>query len=262
MNSLVLLGMVGGVVWTYMTLVYGVALFTRRNDWADVAWGLGFWVVALVIFTSLSDPPWRSLLILVLVGLWALRLSLFIYGRMRAHGEDFRYAAWRKQWGRSVYWRSYFQVFLLQGALLVVVGLPVWFGLLSSGGPVRIMDVIGVFIWLFGLSCEAVADSQMAQFRKNRSLNGASENRIMMDGLWRYSRHPNYFGEATLWWGVFLFCLSSGAPAWTVVGPLLINFLLLRVSGVPMLESKYKNNDEYQHYRKVTSSFILWFPKK
>jgi steroid 5-alpha reductase family enzyme len=142
---------------------------------------------------------------------------------------------------------------------LTIVGIPVWVGLGSAEiAPLNVFDVLGLGAWITGFSFEVVADWQMARFKKTRM----PDDKIMKTGLWKYSRHPNYFGETVLWWGLFFLALSNGAPLWTVLGPLTITFLLLKVSGVPLLEKQYSNNPAYRKYQEVTSSFIPWVPKK
>ncbi len=253
---------VAEVIWAYMTLAYGVAALKKRNDLADMIWGPGFWVGALVLFALAPEQSWRGVLLLVLVGLWALRLSVYIYLRNRGRPEDFRYQNWRKEWGKHVWWRSYLQVFMLQGLILVIVGLPLWSGIRSSGGDFTLLDFLGISLWGIGLACEAVADAQMAHFRQARAHVEGRAPLIMQSGLWKYSRHPNYFGEALLWWGIFLVSYAGSAPFWTVLGPVTITFFLVKVSGVPMLEKKYADNIAYQRYRETTSALIPWFPKK
>lgn len=247
------------IVLIYMTLVFVVAVWRKRNDLADVAWGPAF-VLAAGASLALS-PQWtgRSQVLFVLTLIWAIRLSLYIGSRNWKKSEDFRYKKWREEWGKSVLWRSYLQVFILQGLILLVVGLPLWLGIYqaqdSSWG---VWDTVGLVLWLKGFFYEAVGDAQMASFRKNRT----SPSQVMRQGLWKYTRHPNYFGEALLWWGIWVISVGgAGAPVWTAVGPLLLTYLLLQVSGVVMLEKKYKGNADYLDYQRKTSAFIPWFPK-
>lgn len=255
---------VGGVLALYFTSVYFIALLKKRNDLADVAWGPGFLVGAWGAWSFADGSSWRSSLIFGMIALWALRLSLYIGLRNKGKEEDFRYQAWRKEWGKNAWWRSYLQVFLLQGAILFVVGLPVWLGVSSRSDSQPSLvwsDALGVLIWLTGLGFETVADAQMAAFRRAKAQEKVGGSRVMRTGLWRYSRHPNYFGEALLWWGVFVVCLSATVPFWTGVGPALMTFLLVKVSGVPMLEKKYAQDPEYQEYQRTTPVFVPWFPK-
>lgn len=233
----------------------------RRNDLADVAWGPGFFVGALYCASEATPLSLSKGLVLFLVLVWAVRLSLYIHFRNHGKSEDFRYKAWREQWGNWFYVRSFLQVFMLQGILLSLIGIPVWLCLLqpSSQEPFsQELLWLGAAIWAFGLAFEAIADSQMAKFRKEKTRSGL----VMRSGLWKYSRHPNYFGESVLWWGIYLTSLGCGSPAWSAIGPVILTFLLVRVSGVPMLEKKYADNPDYQNYRATTPSFIPWFPRR
>ena len=171
-------------------------------------------------------------------------------------GEDFRYAAWRARWGRWFVLRSYIQIYLLQGSFLLVISLPIL--LARRPGPgLGLLDLAGVMVWLAGFGFEAAADAQMGRFKRDPGNRG----RIITTGLWRYSRHPNYFGEALMWWGLALIALSvpSGWPG--LLGPLTITFLLRFVSGVPLLERKYEGRPDFQEYARRTNAFVPWFPK-
>ena len=243
----------------YMTLWYGIALWKKRNDLADVAWGPGFVLCAVLCAVQVTELSGRAKLLLLLTLVWALRLSSYIFLRNWGKPEDFRYRKWRQEWGQSVIWRSYLQVFLLQGGILFLVGLPLWLGILDSDlSDWSIWDGLGLLIWVKGFLYESIGDAQMAQFRKRRT----SPHEVMRNGLWKYTRHPNYFGEALLWWGIFLISRAGGVPIWSGIGPLLITYLLVKVSGVPMLEKKYEGNAEYVDYQRRTSSFVPWFPRK
>lgn len=244
------------VMWLVMTAWFLLALFLRNNSIVDIAWGLGFVVVAAVSYVFVPDSGWRGFALLVMATLWGLRLASYIFIRNWGRGEDFRYQAMRERWGNAVIWKSYVYVFLLQGFLLLVVSLPVSLGIMFSQGvdaPVGLLEVAGIVIWLFGLVYETVADYQMLAFKSDPMNKG----RIMRYGLWKLSRHPNYFGEMVLWWGVWLFAVSASPQAiMAIIGPLTINYMLLRVSGVPMLEAKYKDNPEYMAYISTTPSVL------
>lgn len=253
-----------GAVFLYFTLWYGVALWRSRNDLADIAWGPGFALGTLCCLILSDSPRLNSTITFAIVSIWAFRLSAYIFLRNRGKEEDFRYRQWRKEWGKSVYWRSYLQVFLLQGAILLVVGIPIWTSLLSTSFPLteeRVLTpqlLLGLIFWTLGFLIESISDYQMFKFKSTRT----PSQKVMKSGFWRLSRHPNYFGEAVLWWGIYFVCMGNSAPIWTVIGPITITFLLLRVSGVPMLEKKYKGNLEYQEYQRNTSSFVPWIPAK
>lgn len=245
-------------VFLYMTLWFIVSLVTKRNDIADVAWGLGFIVVAFTTLAVNRGTSPQGVLIIALVTLWGVRLALYISGRNKGKGEDPRYRAWREAWGKRFYLRSFLQVYMLQGFLLLVISVPVIYVIQSADRPFGILHVIGAGVWLLGFLFEAVADYQLARFKKDPSHKG----RIMRTGLWRYSRHPNYFGEIVLWWGIYLFALQIPGAWWTVIGPLTITILILFVSGIPLIEKRYEGNPEFTAYARRTSAFVPLPPKE
>jgi len=244
------------LVIVYMTAWFLVALSWRRNDVADVAWGLGFLLVA---FTTLSmhEPSGRPVLVTALVAAWGIRLCLYVYFRNRSKPEDFRYRKWREEWGSSFYVRSYLQVFLLQSILLVLIATPVIYVGSGPNPPLGYSDIAGVLVWIVGFFFEVVGDYQLRRFISNPDNKG----RIMTSGLWRFTRHPNYFGEVAVWWGIFLIALSVPGGWRTVIGPATITFLILKVSGIPMLEAKYRGNPQYEAYQRRTSSFFPLPPR-
>jgi steroid 5-alpha reductase family enzyme len=247
------------LVAIYMTSWFVMALVRKDNSIADIAWGLGFVLVAVVTFLrrgSLFIP----LLVTALVAVWGSRLAVHILLRNRKRGEDSRYAAWRTKWGRWFVVRSYLQVFLLQGLFLLVISSPVILVNTNCTYPYadRGLWLAGFLLWCVGFFFEAVGDAQLARFKRDPGNRG----KIMDKGLWRYSRHPNYFGESLMWWGIFLVALEVPYGWTTVVSPVLITFLLVRVSGIPMLENKYAGNAEFQAYARKTNAFVPWFPKK
>lgn len=245
-------------IFIFMVCVFVIALLKRDNSIVDIAWGIGFILVATLTFFLSPGFTWRHVLVTCAVCLWGVRLSFYIYTRNKGRGEDFRYARWRKQWGKSFLWRSFFQVFMLQGMLLVIISYPVMLLNNSEAKGFSFWDAAGVSIWLFGFLFEAIGDYQLSAFKKDPMNKG----KIMTGGLWRFTRHPNYFGEATLWWGIFLIALPLERGWTAAIGPLLITFLLLRVSGVTMLEKKYAGNPEFMEYARKTSPFFPWLPKK
>lgn len=248
------------LVAAYMTAWFVVALIKKDNSIADIAWGLGFVLVAVFTFFrrgSLALP----LLVTALVAVWGLRLAAHIGLRNRKRGEDPRYAKWRRDWGRDFVWRSYLQVFLLQGLFLLVISSPVVLINTSRAvSPSRGFPwfLAGALVWCAGFVFEAVGDAQLARFKRDPSNKG----RIMDQGLWRITRHPNYFGESLMWWGLFVIALESPYGWTTIASPLLITFLLVKVSGVPMLERRYAGNPEFQAYARRTSAFIPRPPRK
>lgn len=246
-------------LWVYMTLWYLLALARRDNSLADIAWGGGFVLLALGALLLRGEVYPRSLLATALVVSWGVRLALHVAVRNRGKGEDFRYAAWRRQWGKSFVWRSYLQVFLLQGGLGYVVALAVMRINLATPPGLTWLDAVGALVWLKGFLWEAVADWQL----ERHSRNPATRGQLLDRGLWRYSRHPNYFGETLQWWGVWLLALSVPGAWWTVVSPVTITSLLLFVSGVPMLERALAERVAgYREYQRRTPVFLPWLPKR
>jgi steroid 5-alpha reductase family enzyme len=239
----------------YMTVWFTISVIKKRNDIADIAWGLGFVLMAWLSF-FLSGFSFPALLVNSLVTVWGLRLAWYIYNRNKNKPEDSRYLEWRKSW-KNFYLRSFLQVFLLQGIFLYLISLPVIFINHSSVDVLGILDLIGLIVWGFGFYFESVGDYQLKQFISNP----ANKGKIMNQGLWKYSRHPNYFGEVIQWWGIFIIALSIPYGIFMIIGPLTITFLILFVSGVPLLEKKYSGRKDFEEYKKHTSIFIP-LPKK
>jgi steroid 5-alpha reductase family enzyme len=241
----------------FFHLMFVIALWRQDNSIADVVWGLGFIVVSLTSFLLASTFLPRQVLVLLLTLLWGVRLSLHIWWRNRGRGEDARYAAWRKNWGKRQALYSYLQVFLLQSLLLLIVAAPLHVIHLSvMQSDLTLLDWLGGLIFLFGLTIETIADAQLLAFRRVKK-----PGEILQTGLWRYSRHPNYFGEITLWWGMGILALSLPGGWIGLLGPLTITFLITRVSGIPLLEKRYEHDREYQAYAKRTSVLIPWLPR-
>ena len=242
--------MIALALFLYMNIWFVIAVLMKRNDVADIAWGLGFVIMSWIAF-SLSQYSERSLLVNGLVTIWGVRLTWHIARRNLKKPEDHRYAAWRQEWN-YFYLRSYLQVFMLQGLFLYVILVPVLLIHASVPRPLTPLDGAGVLIWFIGFFFESVADRQLRHFLKDPAHRG----KIMDQGLWAYSRHPNYFGEVVQWWGIFLLALSLPHGYVTIFGPLLITCLILFVSGIPMLEQKYAGRADFEAYKKHTSVFV------
>lgn len=255
MNTFLVAGI---VLFVYMTAAFVIAVIRRRNDVADIAWGVGFVVLAWLSFAMASTHEWQAIVVNLLVTLWGFRLARHIFRRHKNKPEDSRYAAWRKQWGKIFYLRSYLQVFLLQGVFLFLIASPTLLLNQATRTTYPLLIYLGIAVWLGGFVFESVADTQLARFVRNP----ANAGKVMQSGLWRYSRHPNYFGEVTMWWGIFIVALSVPNGIYTIVGPLTITTLILFVSGIPLLEKRYKDQPEYQVYSRRTSVFIPLPPRK
>lgn len=254
MDQLIKLFITGStIIWCYATVWFVVSIIIKRNDIADVAWGGGFFLLSIWLFIS-SETSIVSTLLYVLVSIWAIRLSVHIYLRNRGKGEDFRYLQWRREWKKSFYLRSYLQVYLLQSVFLLIISLPLFW---AAAFPISfsIMTWVGFVVWTTGFFFQSVADYQLAQFKKRKK-----KGEIMQSGLWKYSRHPNYFGEILMWWGVFVLVLPLPYGMLTMVSPVTITLLLVFVSGVPMLEKKYDNDPVYNEYKNRTWAIVpkLW----
>lgn len=245
-------------VFVYMVAAFVLAQVLRNNGLVDVAWGLGFIVVTAALFVRRPIPYPAKALAAALVLLWGLRLAIHIFRRNWGRPEDFRYAAMRRKWGRSAAVRAFSSVFMLQGLLMIVVSLPLTVVFASPARPLAVLDVIGALVFAAGFLFEVIGDAQLAAHRRDPANKGL----LMTTGLWRVTRHPNYFGEAALWWGIGLIALSSARGALGLAGPAAITFLLVFVSGVPMLEKKYAGRPDWEAYKARTPMFVPWFPKK
>ncbi len=237
-----------------------VSIPLRNVSIVDTVWGLAFAVSAVVSLLAAPDVRPRHVVTAVLVIAWGLRLATHIGVRNHGRGEDFRYVAMRRRNGDTFWWTSLFRVFLLQAALAWIVSLPV--NLAASDGHADSLDVLvvlGAVVWLVGFGFESIGDLQLARFKADPSNQG----QVMDRGLWRYTRHPNYFGDAVMWWGVFLTCVARPRGLYGVVGPMLMTFLLVRVSGVALLEkSLQKRKPAYADYMARTSAFVPRRPRR
>lgn len=245
------------VLLIYMSTIFGLALWLKDNSIVDVAYGIGFVLTCNLAFLVHGDGHPRQWLVASLITIWGLRLAGHIFLRKKGEGEDFRYRQWREEWGDTFIWRSFLQIFMLQGIVIFWVVLPALLIINNPGGGLGVFDVAGLLVWLFGFGFEAIGDWQLLRF-KRKSVN---RGKIIQSGLWRYTRHPNYFGEAVLWWGLFLIALKVPYGVVAVLSPLLIDVLLLKVSGIPMLEAKYQGNLEFSAYKNRTNALFPWFPK-
>ncbi len=245
------------IIFIYATVWFAAAVYKKRNDIADIAWGIGYIVIcSYLLYTYPASPV--LILLYILVTLWGLRLSLHIYNRNKNKAEDFRYKAWREKWGKTFYWRSYGQVFLLQGVLLLVILSPVIHAAVAAPVQWNVFTCIGLGCWLAGFYFQTVADWQLAVFIKQRKTPGT----ILQTGLWKYSRHPNYFGEILMWWGIFIITLPLNNSFFFIIGPLSITLLIVFVSGIPMLEKKYKGDRAFEAYKKRTNVLLPMPPEK
>lgn len=242
----------------FMIIVFIISLIKRDNSVADIAWGLGF---ILITITSLVQNPVfssKQLLILVLVSLWGIRLAIHITMRNHGKSEDFRYKEWRTQWGKQLFLKSFFQVYILQWIFMQGIASSIVIISTYGASSITTLDIIGVVLWSIGFFFESVGDYQLLMFKRDAT----HKDMIMDKGLWNYTRHPNYFGEVTQWWGIFVIALSGQYGLLAIVSPLLITTLILKVSGIPLLEKKYIGNQQFELYKQKTGVFFPLCPKK
>ncbi len=260
MPFLAMYGIGLGVILACMIALWGLSLRLKNASIVDIFWGTGFvitnWVYFLLTPQGFSGRKW---LISALVTLWGLRLSLYILWRNHGRPEDFRYQKWRDEEGARWWWLSFFRVFLLQGVLMWIISVPL-LAAQTSATPDRLtwLDGCGVVVWVIGFLFEAMGDWQLARFKANP----ANKGKVLDRGVWRYTRHPNYFGDSAQWWGYYLIAAVAGG-FWTIYSPALMTGLLLKVSGVALLERSLKETKpQYKTYIESTSAFIPWPPKQ
>ena len=242
-----------------MVSTWLLSVIIKNASIVDIVWGAGFAITSWVLALTVDGDSGRQVLLAIMVGVWGTRLAVYLAKRNIGHGEDWRYKAMRKKAGKKFPVSSLITVFGLQGVLMWVVSLPVQFGNGDSSPGVGPLAVIGIMVWLVGLSFEAIGDLQLSRFKKNPANTG----KVMDSGLWSLTRHPNYFGDALLWWGIGIVGAETGSGVIGFVGPLVMTFFLLRVSGVPMLErSLSKRREGYAEYVARTSPFFPRPPKK
>ena len=234
---------VGGVFWI-------ISLIKKDVSVVDSLWSLFFIIAVLAVFNNLEVISDRAMLVLLLVTIWGLRLSIYITLRHWGHEEDHRYQTIRKNNQPGFAYKSLYMIFAFQALVAWVVALPLFYAM-NSSVPLNMLDGLAVVLWLVGMFFETVSDYQLYQFKKNPDNKG----KILTQGLWKYSRHPNYFGEFLVWWGFFVFALSNEGYL-SIISPLLMTFLLLKFSGVNLLEQTMKARPGYEHYMQNTNAFI------
>lgn len=248
-----------GTTLAAATLVWTLSVRLRDASIADVCWGLGFVMLAWLYFVLLEGSTPRSWLVATLITLWGVRLSFHIFRRNHGKGEDSRYQAMRASHGPAFWWRSLFTVFWLQGTLLWFVALPL-LAAVRAAQPAALTSIDGLGLLLFGIgfTFEVVGDHQLERFRAEPFNRG----KVLDRGLWRYTRHPNYFGDATIWWGMYAMAAATPGGWLTVLSPALMTLLLMRVSGVTLLEDGLKaSKPGYRAYIARTPAFFPWFPR-
>lgn len=252
------------VLSAYMCGAFLASLVLKNNGIADIAYGGGFLLLTWISHISGLHAV-GGFILTGMVTMWSARLVYRIFRKNFNKSEDFRYKQWRDAWGKSFIIRSFFQIYVLQGTIIAIIVSPVLeTNLFSTTLSFTGFQLIGVFLWLFGFLFEAIGDMQLDRYIKN----SANKGTIMMSGLWKYTRHPNYFGESVMWWAISFIAFGALNNIWGLyasivfVSPVLITFLLLKVSGVPMLEERWKGNPLWEAYAAKTNVLIPWFRKK
>ncbi len=246
-------------IFALMLSTWVLSIILKNASIVDIVWGLGFVMVAWVVRLNVDGNNARQWLLVAMVSVWGLRLGGYLFWRNHGKGEDFRYRAMRRHYGAKFPIISLATVFGLQGVLMFVVSLPVQLGQADATPDVGVIAYLGVALWLVGLFFEVVGDAQLARFKADP----ASAGKVMNTGLWRYTRHPNYFGDACVWWGIGIVAAETGSGAWGLIGSLTMTVLLRRVSGVTLLEkSLVKRREGYTEYVSRTSPFLPRPPKK
>jgi steroid 5-alpha reductase family enzyme len=251
------------VIAAAMLLLWLISIPLRNASIVDIFWGPAFAIVALVGWFLGDGDHDRRTLLAALTTVWGLRLGMYLASRNLGHGEDARYARWRRrveEAGGNFTRRSLVMVFAMQGLLVIIVSLPIQAGqLAATNKPLGALALAGMLLWLAGFLFEAIGDWQLRRFKADP----ANRGKVMDRGLWRYTRHPNYFGNACLWWGLWLVACDAPGLWWTAVGPALMTLLLLKVSGVALLEkSLAADKPQYAEYMRTTSAFLPLPPRR
>jgi steroid 5-alpha reductase family enzyme len=244
----------GPMFWLigFFHLVFLIALWRKDYSVVDIAWGLGFILVITQAMTLNRSPDARTWMVFILILVWGTRLSSYLLWRnIKKSQEDFRYQQMRQAWGSWANVQAYFKIFWLQPVILITISFSLMITTARSTLPLNFLDYLGLFIASGGLILETVADWQMSRFKKNN----ANQGKLIRSGLWRYSRHPNYFGEMVFWWGMGFIALNSVLPWAAFNGGFIITLFLMKVSGAPLLEARYQNHPDYEAYRKETNAF-------
>ncbi|WP_372369303.1 DUF1295 domain-containing protein [Candidatus Uabimicrobium sp. HlEnr_7] len=250
----------GAVVFLYVTTIWTISLLKKDASIIDIFWGMGFVVLAF-FYHLFGNSSWQAnAIILLLVSVWGLRLSIYLASRNLGKPEDYRYQVWRKNHGKNWWWKSFYRVFMLQGVVMWIVSAPLLSALygVKEAFTWNIFAILAIVFWTIGIAFEAGGDWQLTKFKKNPENKG----KVLDSGFWKLTRHPNYFGDAMVWWAFYFLACANGGYA-CIASTLIMNFFLIRISGVALLEKNLvKTKPQYQDYIEKTNAFLPWFPKK
>lgn len=242
-----------GALFVFFAVTFIIAQIKKNNGLVDVAWGLGFVFTAGLSYAISMPENLVPRIITAVVTVWGLRLTWYLARRNLGKPEDFRYAQMRQSWDpKTFYLKMFVKIYLLQLVLSFLVNFPTVMTNLQDKVTWSYVSALGLFVWLTGFMFESVGDAQLRKFKADP----ANKNQLIQHGLWKYSRHPNYFGEATQWWGIYIMAVSGGHNYWLIFSPLLITLFLLYVSGVPLLEKKYAGRPDWESYKQRTNKFF------
>lgn len=260
MDFLTISGLNLAAVAAMMIIAWIISLAVNKVTFVDSLWGLGFVLIAWLTFFQAEGYLLRRMLLAGLTTAWGLRLCLHLSWRNWGHGEDSRYSSWREKTGGRFWLFSLAKVFLPQALFLWAISFSVQFGQLSpTPDRLTVFDILGTALWALGFFFESIADYQLAKFKADPSNKG----KVMDRGLWAYSRHPNYFGEFLIWWGLFVITLSTPNGWWTIGSPVIITLVLLKITGITLMEKSITDSRPgYREYIRRTNAFFPWFPKK
>lgn len=242
------------LIFLYCSILFFVWMKLKKNDIADIWWGLWFCVLIIFLF-FFNDISNREIILLIMVLIWWIRLSIHILIKNKNKSEDFRYKQMRDDFWKNFVIKSFFYVYFLQWILLLIISSPLIIGFYFLQTGLTYFDVFWVLIFLIWFLIETLADYQLKKFKDDSN----NKWKIMSLWLWKYSRHPNYFWEILVWWWIFLVCLNSPFWIYWIVWPICITYFLIFVSWIPLLEKKYKWNIEFEKYKNKTSVLIPWF---
>lgn len=267
-SMLIIIGYSALFLLIYLLVAFVIGTIKKNNGLMDVFYGPGYFVLALsslilsLIFNKVVDL--QQIVITSLVFVWAFRLATYVFIRNRSKPEDYRYQAMRKRWKTNVVLKSFIRIYMFQGLVIFIVAFPVWFVNINANPTINILNFSGItlwlggIIWLIGFLFESFGDYQLYKFKQNPENKG----KVMDKGLWKYTQHPNYFGEVTQWWGIFVVALAVPFGFVSIIGPIFITYMIIKVSGIRLLNWRYRSDDKYAEYKKRTRVFFPWFPKK
>ena len=268
-SMLLTIGIAAIALFSYMVVAFIVGTIKKNNGLVDIFYGPGYFVLTFTFFiTDLlinGSTSFQKIIVVILVFLWALRLAIYVYTRNHGKPEDYRYTAMRERWKTNIVLKSLLKIYLFQGLVILIVDIPAWFVIISDNlifssafDFYGITLWLGITVWAVGFLFETIGDWSLYHFLQNPENKG----KIMDRGLWKYTQHPNYFGEVTQWWGLFVIALGVPFGFITFFGPTYITFMIIKVSGVRLLDKRFEKDDKYAEYKRRTSTFLPWFPKK